>query len=206
MLPDMKQILVITAGGTIDKVYFDAKSDFEVGQSVVTELLAEAHVHTGYKVVEVMRKDSLDMTDADRALIRRTIYEELTQTSGASLAPRVIITHGTDTMTDTAGELASLVGELQATIVLTGALSPARFARSDATFNVGMAFATVQCASPGVYIVMNGQVFDGLNVVKNRAQNRFEGTVVGVKQDQPDNTKTVPPVRERRQSRQTEMK
>ena len=179
MLPDMKQILVITAGGTIDKVYFDAKSDFEVGQSVVTELLAEAHVHTGYKVVEVMRKDSLDMTDADRALIRRTIYEELTQTSGASLAPRVIITHGTATMTDTAGELASLVGELQATIVLTGALSPARFARSDATFNVGMAFATVQCASPGVYIVMNGQVFDGLNVVKNRAQNRFEGAVVG---------------------------
>lgn len=180
MLPDMKQILVITTGGTIDKVYFDAKSDFEVGQSVVTELLAEAHVHMDYQVVEVMRKDSLDMNAADRALIRQAIYDELAgqkpSQSGLEQPPRVIITHGTDTMTDTAAELAELVRELQATIVLTGALSPARFARSDATFNVGMAFATAQCAPAGVYIVMNGQVFDALTVRKNRAANRFENS------------------------------
>ena len=73
MLPDMKQILVITTGGTIDKVYFDAKSDFEVGKSVVTELLAEAHVHMDYRVVEVLRKDSLELDDSDRALIRQTL-------------------------------------------------------------------------------------------------------------------------------------
>ena len=185
MLPDMKQILVITTGGTIDKVYFDAKSDFEVGRSVVTDLLAEAHVHMDFRVLEVMRKDSLEIDDADRALIRQTILDELGGGADGDnhnhnhKHPRVIITHGTDTMTQTAQALAGLVAQLQATIVLTGALAPARFARSDATFNVGMAFATAQCAGPGVYIVMNGQVFDGLAVRKNRAENRFEGDALG---------------------------
>ena len=183
MLPDMKQILVITTGGTIDKVYFDAKSDFEVGKSVVTELLAEAHVHMDYRVVEVLRKDSLELDDSDRALIRQTILDQVgldrvDTDARFDTRPRVIITHGTDTMTDTAAVLAGLVVDLGATIVLTGALAPARFARSDATFNVGMAFATAQCAGPGVYIVMNGQVFDGLNVRKNRAENRFEGDTI----------------------------
>ena len=178
MLPDMKQILVITTGGTIDKVYFDAKSDFEVGQSVVTELLAEAHVHMDYRVVEVLRKDSLELDDSDRALIRQTILQQVGPDPRPEQQPRIIITHGTDTMTDTAAVLAGLVADLGATIVLTGALAPARFARSDATFNVGMAFATAQCAGPGVYIVMNGQVFDGLNVRKNRAENRFEGDMI----------------------------
>jgi len=178
MLPDMKQILVITTGGTIDKVYFDAKSDFEVGRSVVTDLLADAHVHMDFRVVELMRKDSLEIDDADRALIRQTILDELGGNQNSGNQPRVIITHGTDTMTQTAQALAGLVAQLQATIVLTGALAPARFARSDATFNVGMAFATAQCAGPGVFIVMNGQVFDGLAVRKNRAENRFEGDAI----------------------------
>ena len=76
-------------------------------------------------------------------------------------------------MTDTAQAIAETVAARGATVVLTGALSPARFAHSDATFNVGMAFATAQSAQPGIYIVMNGQVFDGLAVRKDRAQNQF---------------------------------
>jgi L-asparaginase len=174
MLPDMETILVITTGGTIDKVYFDAKSDFEVGHSMVRELLKEAHVGIDYEIVEVMRKDSLDIDAQDRALIRAAVQAGLR--AGRT---RIIITHGTDTMTETSAALADLVGipsvtEAQrARIVLTGSLSPARFARSDATFNVGMAFATVQSAVAGIYIVMNGQVFDGLAVKKDRVQNSF---------------------------------
>jgi L-asparaginase len=155
-------ILVVTCGGTIDKVYFDAKSEFEVGRSMVSDLLREAHVHAPYEIVEALRKDSLDMTDADRALVRSTIQ--------ARPHRRVVVTHGTDTMTDTAAALASLGDR---TIVLTGSLSPARFANSDATFNVGMAFAAVQALPAGVYIAMNGQIFPGAQVRKDRAANRF---------------------------------
>jgi len=90
----MDAILVVTTGGTIDKVYFDAKSEFEVGRSLVGELLREAHVHAAYDVVEVLRKDSLDLTDADRQAIRGVI--------AAAPNRRIVVTHGTDTMTDTA--------------------------------------------------------------------------------------------------------
>jgi len=82
-----------------------------------------------------------------------------------------VITHGTDTMPETAAALAGLEGR---TIVLTGALTPARFRTTDAVFNVGMAVATVQVAEPGVYISMSGQVFEAGAVRKNRAENRFE--------------------------------
>jgi L-asparaginase len=83
---------------------------------------------------------------------------------------RVVVTHGTDTMTDTAAVLQNVAGK---TIVLTGALAPARFANTDAAFNIGMAFAAVQTLSSGVYIAMNGQVFDAERVRKDRASNRF---------------------------------
>jgi len=158
--------LVISTGGTIDKVYFDAKSDYEVGESVVGELLQQAHVHLPYELVPLMRKDSLELDDEDRALIRSTIL--------ATEHQWVVITHGTDTMTNTANALADIQNK---TIVLTGSLAPGRFAQSDATFNVGMAFAAVQTLPAGVYIVMNGQVFNGLQVKKDRSQNRFLSTL-----------------------------
>ena len=157
-------ILVVTTGGTIDKVYFDAKSELAVGRSLVGELLREAHVYAPYEIAEVLRKDSLDLTDADRALIRSTIE--------GAVNGRIVVTHGTDTMTETARALRAIAGK---TIVLTGALSPARFAHTDATFNVGMAFAAVQTLPHGVYIAMNGQVFDAAHVRKDRAANRFVG-------------------------------
>ncbi|MFT5011438.1 MAG: L-asparaginase [Patiriisocius sp.] len=165
-MSNRNQALVITTGGTIDKVYFDAKSDYEVGESVVAELLAQAHVHLPYKIISLMKKDSLELDDADRVLIRQTVIESEHQA--------IVVTHGTDTMTDTAKVLADIDGK---TIVLTGSLAPGRFAQSDATFNVGMAFAAAQTLSSGVYIVMNGQVFDGRHVKKDRSQNRFLSTL-----------------------------
>ncbi len=155
-------ILIVTTGGTIDKVYFDARSRFEVGDSVVGRLLAQAHVRQPYDIVALMRKDSLDLDDRDRAEILAAIAGRPER--------RVVVTHGTDTMTDTAAVLAALE---ERTVVLTGALAPARFAESDAVFNVGMAFASVQTLPFGVYICMNGQVFRAGEVVKDRSRNAF---------------------------------
>ncbi len=156
-------ILVLTTGGTIDKNYFDALSEYQIVDSGIPALLAEARVAAPFRVVELMRKDSLELTAADRDLIAKAARE--------AAETQIVITHGTDTMTQTATVLAAAVPGK--TLVLTGALSPARFAESDAGFNLGMAFAAAQVASPGVYIAMSGQVFDGLKVRKDRAAGRF---------------------------------
>lgn len=156
-------IRFVTTGGTIDKIYFDALSHFEVGESQVQHILAEGLVDFEFDVVPLMHKDSLDIDDADRRKLRDYIEQD-----DESL---YVITHGTDTMPETAEALRDLQGK---TIVLTGALSPARFRTTDAVFNVGMAVATVQVARPGVYIAMSGHVFEGGAVRKNRAENRFE--------------------------------
>ena len=155
-------ILVLTTGGTIDKNYFDALSEYQIVDSGIPALLKEARVALPFRVEEVCRKDSLELTEADRADIARRV--------AAAPETRIVITHGTDTMTDTAKALAGIAGK---TIVLTGALSPARFAETDAPFNLGMAFAAAQVAPPGVYIAMSGQVFDGLEVRKDRAAGQF---------------------------------
>lgn len=156
-------IRFITTGGTIDKIYFDAMSQFEVGDSQIRHILAEGLASFDYDVVPMFQKDSLDITSEDRKALRHFIEHDD--------ALRYVITHGTDTMTDTAAELKGLPGK---SIVLTGALSPARFRSTDAVFNVGMAVAAVQLVEPGVYIAMNGQVFAGDAVSKNRSENRFE--------------------------------
>ncbi|PZQ61787.1 MAG: asparaginase [Sphingomonas taxi] len=155
-------ILILTTGGTIDKLYFDALSEYQIGDSVVERLLHIARVALPFRVQEVLRKDSLELTEADRATIADAV--------AAAPEDRIVITHGTDTMTDTARALA---GRTEKTIVLVGALAPARFAESDATFNLGMAFATAQVAGPGVWIAMNGTIFDGTKVRKDRAINSF---------------------------------
>ncbi len=156
-------IKFLTTGGTIDKIYFDDLSQFEVGESQVQHILAEGLVDLDFEVVALMHKDSLEVTDEDR----RRLHEYIEQDH----ARRYVITHGTDTMPETAETLRDLEGR---TIVLTGALTPARFRQTDAVFNVGMAVATAQTASPGVYIAMSGQVFEAGAVRKNRAENRFE--------------------------------
>jgi L-asparaginase len=156
-------IRFITTGGTIDKIYFDDLSQFEVGESQVQHILAEGLAAFDFDVVPLMHKDSLEITDEDRLMLHNFIV-----TDDASL---YVITHGTDSMPETAEVLSNIEGK---TIVLTGALTPARFKTTDAVFNVGMAVAAVQVASPGVYIAMSGQLFKAGAVRKNRAENRFE--------------------------------
>ncbi|HEY4369420.1 MAG TPA: asparaginase domain-containing protein [Steroidobacteraceae bacterium] len=155
-------IVIVTTGGTIDKAYFDALSSYHVGDTVMAKLLSIAQVTYPYRIVELLRKDSLELTDADRATLRETV---------ASLeTDKVVVTHGTDTMAQSARALMPVAGK---TIVLTGALSPARFAESDAAFNLGMAFAAVQTLPQGVYITMNGRVIRGDRARKDREKARF---------------------------------
>lgn len=156
-------VTVITTGGTIDKVYFDALSHYEVGTPVVTGILKEAGVDVPYTVESLMQKDSLDLTDEDRQRIRSAVEQTVT--------PSVLVTHGTDTMVETARALEGIDGK---TVVLTGALKPARFRDTDAPFNVAAAFVASQVLPGGVWIVMNGRVFNPQHVKKNREANRFE--------------------------------
>jgi L-asparaginase len=159
----MEQVEIITTGGTIDKIYFDAMSTYQVGEPNITKVLGELNLALDYRVVPLLRKDSLELTDADRALIARTVKD--------STASRILITHGTDTMVETAATLCAIQGK---TVVLTGALQPALFKTSDAIFNIGYALGALQSLPPGVFIAMNGVIFPAGNVRKNRGKNRFE--------------------------------
>lgn len=159
----MQELLVVTTGGTIDKVYFDDKSDYQVGEPQIARILEELGVAFRFTVIPLLRKDSLHITDSDRELLRATI--------AAQPMRHVLVTHGTDTMVETAKVLAGIPDR---TIVLTGALNPARFRGSDAEFNIGTAVGAVQSLPPGVYIAMNGRVWDPHKVRKNVAANRFE--------------------------------
>jgi L-asparaginase len=160
--PETGGVLLLTTGGTIDKQYFDALSEYQVTETMVETLLRTARVRHPFRVQELMRKDSLELTDADRARIREAV-DEAPETA-------IVITHGTDTMVQTAAVLEDLTDR---TIVLVGALAPARFAESDAAFNLGMAFACAQAAAPGIYITMNGTVFPAGDAVKDRGRNAF---------------------------------
>lgn len=157
-------IQIFTTGGTIDKVYFDAASEFHVGSPEIASILPAVGTTKSFEIETLMRKDSLDLTDADRALIGDKV--------AACPRNRILITHGTDTMVDTAAALHHVADK---TIVFVGSLSPARFKGSDAEFNIGFAFAAVQLLEAGIYIAMNGCVFPANRVRKNRAENRFEG-------------------------------
>lgn len=155
-------ITVLTTGGTIDKQYFDALSQYQITDTMVARLLEVARVKLPCEIVEVLRKDSLELNDEDRA--------RLVAAARAARHDRIVVTHGTDTMTTSAAALAAVAGK---TIVLVGALTPARFAESDAAFNLGMAFAAAQVAPPGVYITMNGTVFAAGKVEKDRERGAF---------------------------------
>ena len=157
------KIKFLTTGGTIDKVYFDAKSEYEVGPPQVADLLHEANVTFEFEIESVLRKDSLDLTEADRALIRERVAQDA--------ASRIVVTHGTDTMIQTARVLEGIPGK---TIILTGSMQPARFRVTDAEFNLGVAVAAAQLLPPGVYLAMNGRIFDPARSRKNAANHCFE--------------------------------
>jgi len=158
-------IRIFTTGGTFDKLYFDAESEFHIGDPMAGELLDEANVNFDYQVESLLQKDSLDMDAQDREVIRAAVAN--------AQESSILIIHGTDTMVDTALALQDISDK---TIVLLGAMQPARMRYSDALFNLGFASAAVQLLPTGSYIAMNGEIFDPLKVAKNRSQSRFEPT------------------------------
>ena len=159
----MDNLLIVTTGGTIDPIYFDDKSDYQIGEPQIGMILRELGVNFRFAIIPILRKDSLHISDDDRELIRATIAAQPTR--------HVLVTHGTDSMVATGKVLQSIPGK---TIVMTGALSPARFRGSDAEFNIGCAIGAVQCLPEGVYIAMNGRIWDPARVRKNVEANRFE--------------------------------
>ncbi|NKZ35150.1 L-asparaginase [Rothia terrae] len=158
-------ISILTTGGTIDKVYSVA-GELEIGEPSVRELLSYVLTDVEFEVTEVLAVDSLDMTDADRA--------QLVKALDATDDEHIIITHGTDTMPETARYLLKHASLGNKTVVLTGAMQPASMRKSDAGFNLGAAVAALNLLEPGVYVSMSGKVFNGATVVKDRSRGIFE--------------------------------
>jgi L-asparaginase len=159
------KIKIFTTGGTIDKIYFDEKSEYQVGEPQIGLLLDEANISFDYEIESILRKDSLDLTDDDRKLIVERISSDPNS--------RILVTHGTDTILETAR---MLVGIPEKTIVMTGSMQPARLRISDAVFNIGYAIAAAQHLLPGAYIAINGLIFDPQRTRKNVTLNRFESS------------------------------
>jgi L-asparaginase len=158
---------IFVTGGTFDKKYNEIDGTLSFDQTHVSELLDLGRCQLKVEITTLMLVDSLDMTEASRELI-------LAQCA-ATPAQHIVITHGTDTMVETA----QLLGEKLAgkTIVLTGAMIPFTFGSSDGLFNMGCALAFAQSLPPSVYVAMNGRCFHWNNVRKNRVLGRFEENI-----------------------------
>jgi len=157
------KIKIFSIGGTIDKIYFDQLSQYQIGGPSIRDIFGHLVLNFEYEIESLLRKDSLDMTDEDRQLILEAVSRDP--------GDKVLITHGTDTLVDTARVLREAAGK---TIVLTGAMEPAGFKNSDAVFNVGCAVAAVQTMPPGAYIAINGRIYTPDQIKKNRSLGRFE--------------------------------
>ncbi len=154
-------------GGTIDKHYNESNGELDFTETHMPELLALGRNRADIELEQVMLLDSLEMTDENR----QTILKACKNTS----QDKILITHGTDTIVKTASVLAEV--KLEKTIVLLGAMIPFVFKHSDATFNMGFALGAVQCLPQGVYVAMNGKVFNWNAVRKNREQGIFEALI-----------------------------
>lgn len=161
-------IHLIATGGTIDKQYDAVLGTLVSGEPVIARILTIAGLDSDeLRVSNFLQKDSLDITDAERA--------DLADFIATSPSERILVTHGTDTMNETAEFIARATAGANKTVVLTGAMLPYSVMDSDATFNVGSAYVAVQLLSPGVYIAMHGRVFHHNLYVKNKDQGRFVG-------------------------------
>ena len=156
-------IKIFCTGGTFDKVYYDALSEYQIGDPQIGWILEQAKVSLQYDIESILKKDSLDITEQDRSAIVASVRNEKCK--------RILITHGTDTMAETGQALQKISNK---TIVLVGAMQPARFRDSDAIFNVGFAVAAAILSPPGVYVAMNGRLFAADQVQKNRDAGLFE--------------------------------
>jgi L-asparaginase len=157
-------IRIFVTGGTFDKEYNELMGELYFKDTHLPEMLKLGRSRVQVDIRTLMMIDSLDMTAADRELITRHCLE-----AGEK---RIVITHGTDTMVETAGVLAGKIPGK--TIVLTGAMVPYKFGSSDGLFNLGSALAFVQALPHGVYVVMNGRFFNWDNVWKNKKTGEFE--------------------------------
>ena len=157
-------IKLFVTGGTFDKEYDELTGKLFFKDTHVQEILLLGRSKLDIQVRTLMMIDSLDMTNADREIICNNIIQ--------STEEKIVITHGTDTMCDTAVLLASR--HINKTIVLTGAMIPYKFGSSDGLFNLGSALAFVQSLPIGVYVAMNGKYFSATNVVKNKQTGVFE--------------------------------
>jgi L-asparaginase len=157
-------IRILVTGGTFDKEYNERDGTLFFKDTHVAEMLRLGRSRVEITIRTVMMIDSLEMTDADRALIVQNCLQ--------AEEDRIVITHGTDTMTDTAAALAH--AGMGKTVVLTGAMIPYAFGSSDGLFNLGSALSFVQVLPAGVYIAMNGKCFPWDRVRKNRERGEFE--------------------------------
>ena len=162
----MRGIRIITTGGTFDKLYDAIKGELTFRESQLPRILQQSRCYLPITLETVLAVDSLNMTEPQRALIANHC--------AASPEDRIVVIHGTDTMTATGNVIAHEPGIEGKTIVLTGAMIPYSLENSDAEFNLGVAIGVVQLLSPGVYIAMGGKVFDYDNVRKNREKGIFE--------------------------------
>jgi L-asparaginase len=157
------EIKIFTTGGSIDKLYSALASNFIVDDPQIGSILQESNVNIAFEIEPLFQKDSLEITEADRSTIFQKVLSDPHH--------HIIITHGTDTMILTGKMLCEIPGKV---IILTGAMQPAAFKVTDAAFNIGGAVIAAQTLSEGIYIVMNGQVFDPFHVRKNLQLNQFE--------------------------------
>ncbi|MDQ3550536.1 MAG: asparaginase domain-containing protein [Bacteroidota bacterium] len=157
-------IRIFVTGGTFDKEYNEITGELYFKDSHLPEMLKLGRSRVPVDIRTLMMIDSLKMTDIDRELIARHCIEAVEE--------KIIITHGTDTMAETARMLAGKIKDK--TVVLTGAMIPYKFGSSDGLFNMGSALAFVQTLTMGVYVAMNGRYFEALNVRKNKETGQFE--------------------------------
>ena len=169
-------IRIVVTGGTFDKTYDEINGRLSFGATHLSEMLRLGRSRVETTIETLMMIDSLEMTDANRLLVAERCR--------ASRESRIVITHGTDTMVETAAAIAATVSDK--TVVLTGAMIPYAFGSSDGLFNLGSAVSFAQALPSGVYVAMNGTAFPWNEVRKNRASGFFERTTAdagGVKSD-----------------------
>ncbi len=157
-------IKLILTGGTIDKDYNELNGELGFVKTHINSMLKQARCHIRLNIQQLMLIDSLQMTEQHR--------QEILTACQKTSSDKIIITHGTDTMVETAKALAGQIHNK--TIILLGAMIPYIFKKSDALFNLGCAISAVQCLDSGIYITMNGRIFTWDNVRKNREIGRFE--------------------------------
>jgi L-asparaginase len=159
------ELLLLVTGGTLDKDYNVLSGELEFSSTHTPQILSQANV-SFHSVETLMLKDSLDMTQADREAIANVCIKASQQ--------RIVITHGTDTMTDTASHLKACPELADKVIVLTGAMRPFMLGNSDASFNLGAAMMAADLSPNGIYISMNGMRFEAGDVRKNKSLGIFE--------------------------------